>query len=80
MKKKLILANNRSRLVSLRNLRKGLFTFLYQAHREGIQLPTWPRAQTKRDVPRYLVEFLYVFGEKRSFFCVGVTDLIPRRK
>ena len=36
MKKKLILANNRSRLVSLRNLRKGLFTFLYQAHREGI--------------------------------------------
>ena len=52
MKKMLILANNRSRLVSLRNLRKGLFTFLYQAHREGIQLPTYPRAQTKRDVPR----------------------------
>ena len=65
MKKKLILAKNRSRLVSLRNLRKGLFTFWYQAHREGISLPTYLRAQIKRDAPRYLVEFLHLFA---SFF------------
>ena len=34
--KKLIVANNMSRLVSIRNLRKELPTFLYQAHPEGI--------------------------------------------
>ena len=45
-KSNLIFANSRSRLASLRNLRKGLFTFLYQAHREGIYLPTYPGAQT----------------------------------
>ena len=36
MKKKLILANNRPRPVSLGNLRKGLYTFLYQAYPVGI--------------------------------------------
>ena len=36
MKKKSILANKRSRLVSLQNLRKGLSTSLYQAHPESI--------------------------------------------
>ena len=36
MKKKPILANNRSRLGSLRNLRNGFTTFLYQAHPEGL--------------------------------------------
>ena len=29
-------ANNSSRLISLRNLRKALTAFLYQSHREGI--------------------------------------------
>ena len=59
--KKLILASNRSRLISLRNLRKGWSTFL----------PNYPRGQTERDNPWQIVEFFHLLCSK--VFCVGLT-------
>ena len=74
MKKKLILANNRSILVSLWNLRKGWSTFLHQVYPEG----NYPiiREHRLREIPldQWLGFFIYIL-EKRSFFCTGVTLL-----
>ena len=68
MKKKLILANNRSRLVSLRNLRKRWSTFLHQVYPEG-NCPII-REHILREMPlhKWLSFFIY-FGQKRSFLC-----------
>ena len=69
MKKKLILADNRSKLVSLRNLSKA---FLHQVYPDG-NCPII-REHILREMPlhKWLSFFIY-FAEKRSFFCVTVT-------
>ena len=72
MKKKLILANNRSRLVSLRNLRKGWYTFLHQVYPEG-NYPIIPEHRLREIPLKTWLSFFIYFAEKRSFFCVGVT-------
>ena len=73
MKKKLILANNRSRLVSLRNLRKRWSTFLHQVYPEGNCPIIWEHILREMLLDKWLSFFIY-FAEKRSFFCVAVTS------
>ena len=64
IKKKLILSNSRPRWVFLRNLRKGLSTFLHQAY---LTLDTFLQ-QAYITLDMWLSFFIY-FAEKRSILC-----------
>ena len=75
MKKKLIHANSRSRLVALPNLRKGWSTFLHQVYSED----NYPiiREDRLRDVPldkrfSFFIYFASFFILHFKFFCAGV--------
>ena len=72
MKKKLILANNRSRLVSLRNLRKGWSTFYIKLILKAFNYPIF-REHRLREIPLDMWLSFSIYFAEREVFCFGVT-------